>query len=40
LHENDEDETKYDAILDTMDVIVGWCSPQYRLYPNSDWRPD
>lgn len=32
LHENDKDERLYDAILDTMDSILGWCSPSNRLY--------
>lgn len=32
LHENDKDERLYDAILDTMDCISGWCSPGNRLY--------
>ncbi len=31
-HEHDTDETLYDAILDTMDFISGWCSPGSRLY--------
>ena len=29
---NDADETKYDAILNTMDVIAGWCSSGDRLF--------
>ena len=36
-HHSDTDETRYDAILDTMDIIVGWCSPQSRLF-DSDLR--
>ena len=32
IHESDADETLYDAILDTMDYISGWCSPGSRLY--------
>ncbi|WP_217699010.1 hypothetical protein [Prosthecobacter debontii] len=32
-HANDTDETYYDAVLDSMDFIVGWCSPSFRLYP-------
>lgn len=24
-HQNDNDETKHDAVLDTMDFIVGYC---------------
>ena len=31
-HHGDVDETKYNAILDTMDIICGWCSPQNRLF--------
>jgi hypothetical protein len=36
-HKSDTDETKYDAILDTMDIIVGWCVPSRRLF-DSDLR--
>lgn len=31
-HAGDADETKYDAILDTMDYIVGFCQPGARLF--------
>ena len=31
-HEHDADETKYDAILDTMDLICGYCSSDARLF--------
>lgn len=31
-HESDADEILYDAVLDTMDCISGWCSPSSRLY--------
>jgi hypothetical protein len=31
-HQDDTDETKHDAILDTMDLIVGYCSPSSRLF--------
>lgn len=31
-HQDDADETMYNAILDTMDCIGGWCSPSARLY--------
>jgi hypothetical protein len=31
-HQDDADETISDAILDTMDGIVGYCSPQCRLF--------
>lgn len=37
-HECDADETKYDAILDTMDFISGWCNPWQRLYPDPEQR--
>ena len=29
----DEDETAYDAILDTLDYIVGYCEPSKALFP-------
>ena len=32
LHKSDTDEAIYDAVLDTMDSIGGWCSPSARLY--------
>ena len=32
-HEDEEDETALNAILDVMDVIWGWCSPSRRLFP-------
>jgi hypothetical protein len=25
-------EAKYDALLDTMDIISGWCRPEQRLF--------
>jgi hypothetical protein len=31
-HEADADETVYDAILDTMDLITGWCAPEMKLF--------
>jgi hypothetical protein len=31
-HEHDTSETKYDAILDTMDLIVGYCLPNHKLF--------
>jgi hypothetical protein len=31
-HEHDPDQTKYDAILDAMDYIAGWCGPSARLF--------
>jgi hypothetical protein len=27
-------DPRYDAVLDTMDYIVGYCSPQAKLFPN------
>jgi hypothetical protein len=35
-HANDADETNYEAILDTMDLITGWCAPSRSLYPDSE----
>lgn len=32
IHESDADGTLYNAVLDTMDCIGGWCSPGFRLY--------
>ena len=32
-HQDDADERKYDAVLDIMDLIVGWCSAGQELYP-------
>ncbi len=34
-HAGDEDQSRYDAVLDTLDQIVGWCSPSRALYPAS-----
>jgi hypothetical protein len=31
-HQNDSDETKYNAILEVLDRIAGWCAPQARLF--------
>src|SRR4051812_7491256 len=31
-HQSDADETVYDAVLDTMDFIVGWCGAGSGLY--------
>ena len=31
-HSQDKDETIYNAILDVMDCIVGWCSPHLKIY--------
>lgn len=36
-HQTDKDETRYNAILDVMDLITGWCSPQNRLF-ESEFR--
>jgi hypothetical protein len=32
LHESDANEVRYDAILDAMDCISGWCGSCSRLY--------
>ena len=32
-HHHDVDETLYDAILDVMDFISGYCAPANRLFP-------
>ncbi|GEP41920.1 hypothetical protein [Brevifollis gellanilyticus] len=31
-HENDVDETRYNAVLDVLDYVVGWCAGD-ELYP-------
>ncbi len=31
-HEDDSDERKYNAVLDVMDLVDGWCSPHARIY--------
>lgn len=31
-HEKDQNEIKYNAILDTMDYIAGHCSPDKQIY--------
>jgi len=31
-HYHDIDEAKYDAIVDTIDCIVGYCRPDQRLF--------
>ncbi len=31
-HAQAEDETIYNAILNVMDCIVGWCSPHLKIY--------
>ncbi|MEO8351078.1 MAG: hypothetical protein ABI680_05065 [Chthoniobacteraceae bacterium] len=31
-HDSDADETRYDAIIDTLDFVVGWCPPSKTLY--------
>ncbi len=35
-HAPDADETIYNAILDTMDFIAGWCRLSQNIYPKSD----
>ena len=32
IHEGDADGNLYNAILDTMDTISGWCDSSSRLY--------
>ncbi len=36
-HEHDQDKTHYDAILDVMDFITGFCGSHSRLF-DSDFR--
>ena len=31
--DQDEDEIRYDALTDTMDLIVGWCCQANALFP-------
>jgi len=31
-HESDADETVYNAVVETMDGISGWCGPSFRLF--------
>ena len=38
-HAQGADETKYEAILDIMDLIAGWCAPSLRLYPDPEQPP-
>ena len=33
LHANGEDETVYNSILDTMDLIVGFCRRERAIFP-------
>ncbi|MGV3664073.1 MAG: hypothetical protein ACO1TE_28130 [Prosthecobacter sp.] len=32
-HHDDTDDTRLDAVLDTLDFITGWCHPGRRLFP-------
>lgn len=32
LHAEDADQTRLDAVLDTLDFITGWCSPGRGLF--------
>jgi hypothetical protein len=32
VHEADSEETLYDTILDTMDLVVGWCRPGAAVF--------
>ena len=34
-HAGDQDQSCHDAILDTLDLICGWCSPSRALFPAS-----
>jgi uncharacterized protein YjbI with pentapeptide repeats len=34
-HDSDQNETLYDAILDTMDLIAGWCRPKAAIFPSA-----
>jgi hypothetical protein len=38
-HANDDDETRYDAILEVMDFIGGGCQPSKAIYPNGPESP-
>ena len=40
IHQNDSDEAKYEAILDSMDLISGWCSPSECLFPGQSLPVD
>jgi hypothetical protein len=31
--ESDADETRYNAVLDVLDFVVGWCPPGSTLFP-------
>jgi hypothetical protein len=35
LHEHDDDETTYNAILDVLDRVSGFCAPFVKLYEPS-----
>jgi hypothetical protein len=37
-HAHDTDETLYEALLDTLDCILGWCAPRRKLY--GTWTDD
>ena len=32
LHQLEDGDPRYDAVLDTLDCIVGYCSPQGKLF--------
>ena len=34
-HDSNEDETIYDAVVDTLDFVVGWCPRGNGLYPDA-----
>lgn len=35
-HEEDEDETKYDALIDVLDFISGYCHPSKALFKDDE----
>jgi hypothetical protein len=35
-HRDDKDERLYDAIMDTMDFVSGWCHKSFRLFDSAD----
>jgi hypothetical protein len=35
-HREDQNESRNDAICDTLDFIVGWCSEGNRLFPATE----
>ncbi len=35
-HREDQNDSRYDAICDTLDLIVGWCREGNRLFPDTE----